>query len=1046
VWTPKRVLLLAGGFVLFFGAYLVYAFFLGGIDGLPSLPSGYMPIEGVVIEEPPPLATENSANGQLRLAFGEACPELGYKIKLELQPRGMVLATQVAKVLEDGRISLKPFSLAIIRKERGPTGWPEINTVQCKEAILRFEKPVKKIYDIGNGKIIGGELVEDVILINNRRTKRNDDDISLSTQRLFYDESRQLIWTDEEVKIEDLESKPQPMVILGKGMDVDLSNESRPGEAAQHDGQRGRNGPASVERIRLRNDVIMNLWVDAQSGFLTSGKKAPEGPAVAKPGQPVAGSSPEKAKVIINTQGPFVYDMRTDRAVFEVAHRPGPRENIITVDRFKELEENVDHLQCDRRLELQFRRKNPSTVQGSGQQGSGQGAQAKDGKEQGLDIETARALGKEVILTSDADVLHAMGTDFLYDRRTGLTTLKGSPVYVAKEGTEIRTAELQLLDQKGGQQQATALGEGEISLFGKGSSNQRPATNWRPLEASWKKKLIYLKQGNQDVITLVGDAVFKDNEHQQQLRAETLKVWLVPAEPVAGAESDQQRRKPEKLDAVERVSADGPELRIHDTDHLIVYFKDVPPSRSRPPAAVSPPGNDGIALPADDRSGGQANAGGMFPGSSTDPSRSKKPIDVSAKLVTTFVRRVDGRNDLDKVECEGGVRITQEPAAPGDRGVDIRGEFLKLDHFVDGNKLEVLGNNAQVQLNQICIIGPVVNIDQTTNRAAVRGRGAMRLPSKSNFDGTPLAHETELIVNWEKSMDFDGLKAEFKGAVKASQDQGHLATQEMTVYLDHKISLREGEKSNPPAKVEKLLCASSAWVEDTTLREGRLVSYKRIEGVQLFADCDSEKNDNIVQVDGPGRVRIFQLGEKGEMYPGQKQAMPAGSYSGQARPQTPTKEQEFKLTQVTFQGEMKANNKQGIARFYEDVVVVHVPTDDRDLKINELLPPPDSFVLRCRNLVVLSHKLADGAVQQEMQANKKVTILGQDFEASADTAKYDESKGLMVLEGTPGNLAQLVRQPVKGGKRQTNRALKIFYWPKTGQFVGDETRMLSGGR
>jgi len=1041
VWTPKRVLLLAGGFVLFFGAYLVYAFFLGGIDGLPSLPSNYLPIEGMITPEPPPLPTENSANGQLRLAFGEACPELGW-IKLELPSRGMVLATQKTKVLPDGRISLKPFSLAIIRKERGPTGWPEINTVQSKEAILQFEKPVKNIYDIGNSKIIGGELVDDIKLINNRRTKQNDDDIYLRIPegQLFYDESRQLIWTDMEVKIEDLESKPQPMVILGKGMDVDLSNESRPGEAAQHAGQRGRNGPASVDRIRLRNDVNMNLWVDAQSGFLTSTKKATDNPP-AKSGQTVADAptAVEKAKVVINTQGPFVYDMRTDHAVFEIAHRPGPRPNIITVDRFKESENNIDHLQCDDRLELQFRRKNQTAAQGGGRGPQAQG----EGKDQGLDIETARALGREVVLTSDADVLEARGTDFLYDRRTGLTTLKGSPkVYVLKEGTEIRAAELQLLDQKGGQQ-ATALGEGEVKLFGKTSSKPSAATNWRPLEASWKKKLVYLKEGTQDVITLIGDAVFKDNEHQQQLRAETLKVWLVPAEPVAGAEGDQQRRKPEKLDAVERVSADGPELRIHDTDHLIVYFKDVPPSRSRPPAVISS-GPDGNAPPADDRSGGQANAGGIFPGSSADPSRSKKPIDVSAKLVTTFVRRIDGRNDLDKVECEGGVRITQEPAAPGDRGVDIRGEFLKLDHFVDGNKLEVLGNNAQVQLNQICIIGPVVNIDQTTNRAAVRGRGAMRLPSKSNFDGTPLAHETELIVNWEKSMDFDGLKAEFKGAVKASQDQGHLATQEMTVYLDHKISLREGEKSNPPAKVEKLLCALSAWVEDTTLREGRLVSYKRIEGVQLFADCDSEKNDNIVQVDGPGRVRIFQLGEKGEMYPGQKQAMPAGSYSG--RPQTPTKEQEFKLTQVTFQGEMKANNKQGIARFYEDVVVVHVPTDDRDLRINELLPPPDSFVLRCRNLVVLSHKLADGAVQQEMQANKKVTILGQDFEASADTAKYDESKGLMVLEGTPGNLAQLVRQPVKGGNRQTIRALKIFYWPKTGQYDVDETRMLSGGR
>src|SRR5262249_33645786 len=43
VWTPKRVLLLASGFVLFFAAYAGYARVLGGIDGLPALPDQYLP-------------------------------------------------------------------------------------------------------------------------------------------------------------------------------------------------------------------------------------------------------------------------------------------------------------------------------------------------------------------------------------------------------------------------------------------------------------------------------------------------------------------------------------------------------------------------------------------------------------------------------------------------------------------------------------------------------------------------------------------------------------------------------------------------------------------------------------------------------------------------------------------------------------------------------------------------------------------------------------------------------------------------------------------
>ena len=38
MWTPKRVLLLVLGIVVFTSAYVVYAHFLGRVDGLPPLP------------------------------------------------------------------------------------------------------------------------------------------------------------------------------------------------------------------------------------------------------------------------------------------------------------------------------------------------------------------------------------------------------------------------------------------------------------------------------------------------------------------------------------------------------------------------------------------------------------------------------------------------------------------------------------------------------------------------------------------------------------------------------------------------------------------------------------------------------------------------------------------------------------------------------------------------------------------------------------------------------------------------------------------------
>ena len=43
MWTPKRILMLTLGFIVFLAAYLAYGRVLGRIDGLPPLPEAYWP-------------------------------------------------------------------------------------------------------------------------------------------------------------------------------------------------------------------------------------------------------------------------------------------------------------------------------------------------------------------------------------------------------------------------------------------------------------------------------------------------------------------------------------------------------------------------------------------------------------------------------------------------------------------------------------------------------------------------------------------------------------------------------------------------------------------------------------------------------------------------------------------------------------------------------------------------------------------------------------------------------------------------------------------
>jgi hypothetical protein len=836
-----------------------------------------------------------------------------------------------------------------------------------------------------------------------------------------------------------------------------------------------------VERIELESEVDMNLWADARSGFLGDGKGDKGESARPEPKSmdtrvpaPKEPAPEEKAKVKIMTQGPFRYDLFTDRATFDISHHSGPRPNVVTVDRYQEQEDKIDHLECDH-LEIQFQRKNPAAAQ-----------TAADNHGEGLDIETVHATGKEVILTSDAEMLEAHGTDFFHDKRAHLSILKGQPkMWALKEGNEIEAPELQLTDGKGAQQ-ATALGEGHIRMLDK-------RTGDRPLEAHWKQKLVYAKDGPHDLLTLMGGASFVDHEHAQQLEAQLLKVWLEPSkEGKAPPGSDPQRPLPHLVDALGQVKAVAPDMHIHDTDHLVLKFKDVAPAAksvsAAPPVRETPSDDRGASKPANpeqklppssDETAGPAQAPGpasveaITPGKPSEPTgtlppaagtvpanapsnpaKAKKPLDVSARSIEAHVLRSGSKNDLDKLWCEGAVQILQEPSGPDDKGVDVRGEKLHLVRQADGNILTVIGDYARVQLDKLYIVGPEVNIDQTTNEAWVNGTGIMKLPGNGNIYGTKPSQPAgtkptepaDLTINWEKHMLFTGKVALFdwpsdqrRGrGVQAELESGHLVCKAMQVTLDRMVSLREGEKGKQQANVQNVVCDKDVWVEDCKREGSRVVDYDRIECPGLNVDNGEDKEDSVVNAGGPGMVRIFQLGTNSE-----RQPHPSGASAGPAKatkgrtatnPPQSKNQEEGELTRVTYESRMYANKKQGIAKFWDKVVVIHVPTNDPYLQIDENHLPPGYLYMSCERLEVLKSRLPDGRTTQEMRAYGKVAIETQEFSGNADVVKYDESKEQVILEGSDANLAVLTKQKGRGAQPDIVRGRKITYHRLTGEY------------
>ncbi|TPW00885.1 MAG: hypothetical protein FD125_2891, partial [bacterium] len=584
-----------------------------------------------------------------------------------------------------------------------------------------------------------------------------------------------------------------------------------------------------------------------------------------------------------------------------------------------------DQLDCEH-LELQFTRKNTE-----GAPPPSAPARFDDTRGAQLEIDSAHAWGNQVTIASDGECLTAFGNDLVYDARTRQSTLKGAPEMVAlKDGHEIRAQVLRMSSVGDKQAQHAEIdGPGVINMLD-------GATKERTLQARFKTKLVTGKEGFFDVLTLTGDAAFEELEPGQQLtagqkpklkqllQADRLKVWLEPTteagKTAARPAGDSQRHRPHHVEAVGRVVAQSPDMTVHDTDRLLVWFKDAPAS----PAAPTPGSQPVSARPGAEPFVAQKPVGTIpapaagSPNVTPAPAKPRRPIDLSARSVDAHVIRVGSHNELEKVWCEGNVHVVQAPESKDDKGVDIKGQTLQLVKFPEGHVLTVTGELAEVMLDKLTIIGPEVNIDQKDNKAWVNGLGAMRMPSNADLSGEKMGAKreqpAELTIHWNGDMFFNGKYALYHGGVQAEQENSRLSCQTMQVFLDQYVSLKEGARKGPPARVENLVCDKSVRVEDTERKDGKLIRYQRIESLELSFNNE----DGVMVAPGPGVLRLLQLGTQGDMMPAGPgtTATAAKPPSGAA---TAPKEEELKLTRINFLGRMFANNNTRTAVFYDNV-------------------------------------------------------------------------------------------------------------------------------
>src|SRR5262245_34936547 len=243
--------------------FVVYSFFLGGIDGLPLLPGDYQPGESPEWAHLP--IQEGGTESKIKMAWGNECEELRREIRLDLRSKGVLLAAGHFDIKPDGRVELTPCSFALFPKSKEDGKFPEINTVQCEIALITLDRPVTNLTEMNSRKIVAVELRGNrgVTIINNRRTPERNDDIVvlISNGPMYYDERKNLIWTDGYVQLLDSQSQPHPTKITAKGMELKLAENSGPNAAKgkKVDPQGKGDGPSPVEQLILKSNVDMHF-------------------------------------------------------------------------------------------------------------------------------------------------------------------------------------------------------------------------------------------------------------------------------------------------------------------------------------------------------------------------------------------------------------------------------------------------------------------------------------------------------------------------------------------------------------------------------------------------------------------------------------------------------------------------------------------------------------------------------------------------------------------------------------------------------------------
>lgn len=848
-------------------------------------------------------------------------------------------------------------------------------------------------------------------------------------------------------------------------------------------------------------------------------------------GGTVAERFAKRSLLLVSTPGVFKYDLEKDFATFDAAAiAPDGGQNFVVVTRLNARNQTDDLICTKLELDLKDPDKDKPAAPGNNP--------AVDGG--GLIVREIIASGPQVTLSAQADGLEVSCIKLVHTQspkgNRSTTTLYGTtevPVVAKQSGSKltagdrITPAVVTIVAQDSPLGTPDAGRETTIVVVGPGrlEMNDRDSDTGviKTSVAQWAKRLDHEKWRQSktgkplDLFKFQENAAFVDPASNFSLRAADIWLW-VSSKPGEGTTRETASfgsgAVPEQLVATTDVHLDSTELVVRKTNKLTAWFSDI-----APPKPVVPMGADPVkpvpAAPAPGAAPGPLPLVAAEPAKPADPPKEPIPNPIQlrqADTVEAWLGRYPEpvpslppgqeppakpaspktKYELLKTRCDGDVVVHQDPD-PNDpakplNGLDIHGDKVILENTPGGggSVLTVTGGTqkdrwAMVAFEDTAIWGPTVVIDQPNNTASVAGRGKLRSLTATDVSGNELSSPTELVVDWNERMKFEGAKAfavfvgevtvqqEAKGdkpqAVKPApmpevlpaarremlpppRDAGPVNTistktllwcYQLDLTLDRPVYFNQTRKNdrnkanrdpgepNPKVKTAVAVPDPAAtkpndkhvyFQELSTTPSGELVKARMLTARQM--DFDNAPKEQKLLAAGPGELRLLQQAKKDDNKNGKQ---------GEATT-------ELKLTLVTFQSTMTAVD-QGNGLFQEATfdkggVVIRTPTKDLMLRVEPHALPVRSEYLRSEDELIVSSSKAkkDAEPDQRLTARGNAEFRDDNRTGLGDKIVFDGTR--VTLEAVLGRMARLHSNKRAVNQQQSMQAKKFIYNSVTG--------------